>query len=260
MKDKDTTKEQLTKELAELHQRVAELEAAETERKRAEGDLRESEERYRGIFGMAPTSIILIDKDGQMIDVNPYHLTHIARGKIPKEDFVGKNIITHPTIVKAGLSETYKRMLEGEPFGQQDVYFPSLVTGGDGYFNVKGTPLLKDGEVIGAVVMHQDITKRVRAEEALQRKARQQEQLIETARHLTASLDVKEVLTRIGVGAKEILSAHGCAIYLLEENGKTLTPVVAIEPPYEEEIFSTPLDVEASFTGQAVKTLMSLDN
>ncbi|MEE9616784.1 MAG: GAF domain-containing protein, partial [Anaerolineae bacterium] len=97
-----------------------------------------------------------------------------------------------------------------------------------------------------------------RAEEALQRKARQQEQLIETARHLTASLDVKEVLTRIGVGAKEILSTHGCAIYLLEEDGKTLTPVVAIASSYKEEILSTPLDIEASFTGQAVKTRQGL--
>ena len=97
------------------------------------------------------------------------------------------------------------------------------------------------------------IVERRRAEEALQRKTRQQEQLIDTARHLAASLDVKEVLTRIGVGAKAILQAHGCAIYLLKEDGKSLIPVVAIEPPYEEEILSTIIDVETSFTGQAVK-------
>jgi len=97
-----------------------------------------------------------------------------------------------------------------------------------------------------------------RAEEALRGKTRQQEQLLKIARHLTASLDVKEVLTRIGVGAKEILSAHGCAIYLLEDDGRTLAPVVAIEPPYEEEIPSTPIDVETSFTGQAVKARRGL--
>ena len=97
-----------------------------------------------------------------------------------------------------------------------------------------------------------------RAEEALRRKTRQQEQLLKIARHLTASLDVKEILTRIGVGAKEILSAHGCAIYLLEEDGRTLTPVIAIEPPYEEEILLTPIDVETSFTGQAVKARRGL--
>jgi len=91
------------------------------------------------------------------------------------------------------------------------------------------------------------------SEERLRRKTHQQEQLLETAHHLTGSLDAKKVLTRIGTGAKEILEAHGCAIYLLEPDGKTLTPVIAIEPPHEKAILSTPLNVEASFTGQAVK-------
>ena len=36
MRDEPKTKEQLINELAELRQRIAELEAAETERKRAE--------------------------------------------------------------------------------------------------------------------------------------------------------------------------------------------------------------------------------
>ena len=97
-----------------------------------------------------------------------------------------------------------------------------------------------------------EIAERKRAEEAQRRKTLQQEQLLETARYLTASLDFKEVLTRIGIGAKDILEAYGCAIYLLEADGRTLNPVVAVEPPHEEEILSTPLDVDTSFTGQAV--------
>jgi len=96
------------------------------------------------------------------------------------------------------------------------------------------------------------------SEERLRRKTHQQEQFLETARHLTESLDSKQVLTRIGMEAKEILEAHGCAIYLLEPDGRTLTPVVAIEPPHEEAILSTPIDVETSFTGQAVKARRGL--
>ncbi len=45
MRDEDKTKEQLINELVELRQRVAELEAAETERKRAEEALKEYSER-----------------------------------------------------------------------------------------------------------------------------------------------------------------------------------------------------------------------
>ncbi len=92
------------------------------------------------------------------------------------------------------------------------------------------------------------------ARNALQIKSFQQERLIETAHHLTESLNVKQVLHSIGVGAREILDAHGCSIYLLDDDNVTLTPVVAIEPPFEEEILSMPLHIDHSLTGQAVKT------
>jgi len=71
--------------------------------KQAQEALRESEEKFRKIFETVPSSIVLIDKDGQIVDINPYHL---------------------------------------------------LTSGADGYFNVKGAPILKDDEVIGAVATH----------------------------------------------------------------------------------------------------------
>ncbi len=167
MKDENRSKEELLKEIEELRKQIAKSEKLEGVRKREVEALRESKERYKNIFETAPTSILLLDKDGKIVDINPYHLTQIAKGQTPKKDFIGKKIVTHPTIVKAGLSNTYKRVLEGESFDQKDVYFPILTTGTDGYFNMKGVPILKDGEVIGAIVMHEDITDRKRAEEAL---------------------------------------------------------------------------------------------
>ena len=47
MKDEKKTKNQLIQELAEMRQRVAQLEALEIEYKRAGEALRESEEKYR---------------------------------------------------------------------------------------------------------------------------------------------------------------------------------------------------------------------
>jgi diguanylate cyclase (GGDEF)-like protein len=85
-----------------------------------------------------------------------------------------------------------------------------------------------------------------------------EKQLLETARHLTATLEVKAVLGQIAATARDILRAYGCALYLLDPDAETLTPVVAIEPPYEEEVLSTPLSVETSFTGQAVKARRGL--
>jgi signal transduction histidine kinase len=107
-------------------------------------------------------------------------------------------------------------------------------------------------------IFARNVTERRQAEEALRKKTYQQERLLETARHLTASLDLKEVLARIGLRANELLDAYGCTIYLLEADGRTLTPVVAIEPAYEAEILSASLDIDTSFTGQAVKARHSM--
>jgi len=111
----------------------------------------------------------------------------------------------------------------------------------------------QEGEIIGYFAAFTDISESKRAERLLQKTTDYQRQLLETARYLTESLDIREVLTRIGSSARNILNAHGCAIYLLEPDKKTLTPVVAIDPPYEDEIMATPLDIDKSFTGHAIK-------
>ena len=56
------------------------------------------------------------------------------------------------------------------------------------------------------------------------------DQLLETARQLTASLNQTDVLTKIAHEANSMMRAHGCVIYLLEADKKTLKPVVAIDP------------------------------
>jgi len=52
-----------------------------TNHKRFEEALRDSEERYKTIFETVPASIVFIDKEGNIVDINPYHLNHIGKGK-----------------------------------------------------------------------------------------------------------------------------------------------------------------------------------
>jgi len=90
MKYKDKTKEQLINELAELHQRIEDLEAEAIIRKKAEEALKVSETRYRRLFEAAQDGIVLLDADtGQMLDVNPFLLKILGYSH---KDFLGKKL------------------------------------------------------------------------------------------------------------------------------------------------------------------------
>ena len=155
-----------------------------TERKKAEEALRESEEKYRSIFAQALVSIMLLDRDGQIIDVNPYHVTEIGKGKTTSADYIGKNMITFPPVVRAGLSAEYRRLVsKGEPINLEGVYFPITMGGVQRYMNVKGIPLFSDGKLSGAIVMQEDITERKHAEKAQEEVDRLKSEFVSNVSH-----------------------------------------------------------------------------
>ena len=91
-----------------------------------------------------------------------------------------------------------------------------------------------------------------RSEAALRASVIQRAALLEVARQLNVSLDLALVLRLVAGQANRLLDGYSCAVYVLEADGKTLRPVVAIDPEYEREILASPLRVDGSLTGQAV--------
>ena len=71
MKDEDMTREQLADELAALRQRLAESDALETELKRADEALWESEKRFRAIAETASDAFIVFDSHESIFFWNP---------------------------------------------------------------------------------------------------------------------------------------------------------------------------------------------
>jgi len=63
MNDKSKTKQELISELTEMRQRIAELEVSETERKKAEEKLRESEQSYRELANSITDVFFAMDRD-----------------------------------------------------------------------------------------------------------------------------------------------------------------------------------------------------
>lgn len=71
MTDKDKTKEQLITEMAEMRQRIRELERSETQRKRAQAESsKESDEKLRAICSSAKDAIIMMDSKGRVAYCN----------------------------------------------------------------------------------------------------------------------------------------------------------------------------------------------
>ncbi len=150
-----------------------------SERRQILDALRISEEKYRRIFETAPLSILVTDKAGKIIDINDYHIAHFGAGKSTKTDYIGKNLLTHPTLVAVGLSGDYQKRLEGKPVEKKTVYFPATTSGIDCYVNVMSKPLRKEDDIIGAVIIHDDVTTLVQKEAKIHHLATIVEQAIE---------------------------------------------------------------------------------
>ena len=148
----DLAREELVKELETLRQRVAKLEG------------RELEQRYQAVFESANDVILLIDKNGKIIDVNQ-RLTEISGYKI--DELIGKDFRSLSRIVSekslAIITDNFtKRIASG-------VVLPYEVemmkkNGELVFLEISARPLRNGGKIIGDLVTLRDVTERKEAE------------------------------------------------------------------------------------------------
>jgi diguanylate cyclase (GGDEF)-like protein len=152
-----------------------------------------SDELYRVLFDALPVSLQVVDRDGFIVAVNPFHLEHMGRGNTKDSDYLGQRITERKSIVAAGLAEDYGKVLAGTPFARDEVYFPAVSGGGEGYSNILGVPLKHGDEIVGAVFISEDVTDFKRAKNTLHRaNATLQAQMQE----LVAQADLREQAIR----------------------------------------------------------------
>jgi PAS domain S-box-containing protein len=214
-----------------------------TDRKKAEQALKDSETKFRNVINHAPVVVWAIDKNGIFTFSEGRGLATLG---LKPGEVVGKSLFAVYHHNKKIITDA-KRALRGESF-------ISKTTEENLIFETRFSPLYDEkGKINGVTGVSTDITESIKSDEVLKGKSIQQQQLLETARQLTASLNQTDVLTRIAHEANNMMRAHGCVIYLLEADKKTMRPVVAIDPQFEKEILSTTITVDNSFSGQAVK-------
>lgn len=118
------------------------------------GDARALAERYRCLFRSAPLSIYVLDQDGFIVDVNPYHVRQFGRGRTSVDDYLTRNALDRPTIVRAGLTAVVERVLDGYEIDERDVFLPTTSGGASARVDIRGAPLMDEqGNRRGAVFL-----------------------------------------------------------------------------------------------------------
>jgi PAS domain S-box-containing protein len=163
MNDQSRKNAELIEELSVLKQRIQELEHSDSDRKRAEERLRESEEYFKEITENASDIIIITDKNGDIKYCSP-SIERFAGYKA--EDLIGKSGFTfvHPDDVKRAVDDFGKAILA------IDSAIPNAFRivhkdGSERYFEGLGKNLLHNPAVAGFIMNIRDITDRKRVEE-----------------------------------------------------------------------------------------------
>jgi PAS domain S-box-containing protein len=165
MKLENKTKRQLISEIEELRQRIGELEKSETDRKRAEEALRESEERFRELAELLPQPVFEIDLEGNFTYSNHcglrtfgYNQNHIEKGVNALELFIPED--------RERVKQNIRKRLAGEEF--EDHEYEGLRKDGSTFpVLVYSAPIINANKPVGVRGIVLDITERKRGEEEL---------------------------------------------------------------------------------------------
>jgi len=163
-KDKDKTKDVLINELARLRERIAELEALESQHKEREKELIESEERHRRLVELCPEAVAVHSK-GKIVYINAAGAKML--GVASPEELIGKSVMdfVHPDyreIIKNRIRRTIKKG-KATPLIEEKLIRPD---GSIIYVETVATRITYLGEP-AMLAVSRDITERKKMEERL---------------------------------------------------------------------------------------------
>ena len=216
-----------------------------TERKQAEQELKESEERYRTLVELAPDGIITLNMEGVVTSCNTSALE--KTGYSP-EEMVGKHFSKLKFLRKEDIP-SYVKLFNSVVQGEVPETFEAAL------YDNNGTPyvaeirmeLLKRGrKMTGTLVMARDITERKRTEKQLK-------SLFEASRLINSTMDIQEIFTFISDSVQELVGFDHFMIFLVSEERAHIHRVYAVgEIKYKTK--GLVLNYGEGLVGSCVKT------
>jgi PAS domain S-box-containing protein len=225
MNDEKKRKEELTNELIEIRQRMAELNKSAIQNKLAEEELIRSEERYRSLVELSPDMIALHSR-GRYVYMNPAGIK-LLRAAGPG-DLIGKSTFEtiHPDCTEI-VKERHRQLEQGKEVPLREEKYIRL----DGTIvdvEAAAAPIFFQGEPMVQVIAR-DITERKQTEEALRkskeeatRLAKEAEILARIGRIISSTLRIEEVYDRFAEEVSKLIPLDRICISLVKpEAGMT---------------------------------------
>jgi len=190
-----------------------------TERKEAWEALRQSQERYGDLVEHSEALIFTHDLEGKLLSVNRAMVRHL--GYEQAEELVGRKLSDFLASDVLSLFDAYlERLLkEGHAYG----FMRALTRSGEErileYHNSLRTKGLATPIVSGIA---NDVTERMRAERALEKRTRRMHALRAMSLEITRELDLKILPSLITRKAASLVGAVSGALYLWDETAKVL--------------------------------------
>jgi len=153
-----------------------------TERRRAESALKESEERFKGLVEQSPFSIQMMDLSGKTVRVNR---AWEELWNLKLEDLEGYNLLQDEQLKRLGLMPYIEKAFAGEVSPLPPKEYDALDTLGKGRKRWVGSRAfpVKDSNnnIRNVILMHEDVTTRILAENALRESEEKYRLLIDNA-------------------------------------------------------------------------------